>query len=141
MRSESWEARRSEVLGESQNLALPGVYILASPDIDRWKIGMSSNIERRVMGIAAEAPVRLRLVLAAITGGASSLTRRGLEGTLHSRLSGFRYNGEWFAIRGEDQPIASRLIGPYLTAHTLIAGPAYHLLGDDVWDVNVWADR
>lgn len=80
-----------------QNLFEPGhgahLYIIQSHTTGAFKIGRSSDPERRLQEIQVGSPFRCRLILV--------LPNQGhLEKTLHQQLKNFWSQGEWFLEPG-----------------------------------------
>lgn len=67
------------------------VYLIATVDRKRVKIGLSRNPRRRLRQLQTGHSDRLE-ILDLVPGG------RKLEAFLHSSLSDFRMQGEWFTV-------------------------------------------
>lgn len=67
------------------------VYVIGNAANCLVKIGHSAELDRRLMALQAQSPVKLTL-LGVFAGG------RDVEQTLHSALKLFRKHGEWFEL-------------------------------------------
>ena len=66
------------------------VYLAHSPDTELLKIGISSNVDKRIKSISTQSPVPVYLL--AVIKNASMET----ESRLHSKLAFANHHGEWF---------------------------------------------
>ncbi len=67
-----------------------GVYAVTAAEFDLVKVGMSNNIEKRIMQLASCSPFDLKLV--ALIEGAG----REKEEWVHQCLTPWHHRGEWF---------------------------------------------
>lgn len=83
-----YDARRWEKLNEAPR---SGVYVIRAEEVNRYKIGHASDIERRVRKMRVESPVHLTLIAHVPAWDAKKTERR-----LHKRFAEYRIRGEWF---------------------------------------------
>lgn len=72
-----------------------GVYVVHAEGTDRYKIGIASNLRRRLASLRAMSPVPLKLVLFIERRNRRDCSKH--ERDLHLRFAGSRLHGEWFA--------------------------------------------
>jgi hypothetical protein len=72
------------------------VYLIRA-DNGLYKIGLTSNIERRFNTLRAQSPIPLELIL--YVNGENA---RELERELHDKFSDKRHHGEWFELSDEN---------------------------------------
>lgn len=65
------------------------VYFIHAPEVRRVKIGYSTDVEKRLIGLQTSSPCALRLIKI-IPGG------KDLEQRLHYRFRAHHVDGEWF---------------------------------------------
>lgn len=70
------------------------VYFIFAPDVDRVKIGISKQPNRRLQALQRSSPVDLELL--GIFPGTEDE-----ESRLHSHFAKYLYRDEWFEVRGE----------------------------------------
>jgi len=83
------------------------VYIIKNLDIPRIKIGVSNDIERRIVTLQNAGGCRMEL------SWHSELLNNAyfIEGMLHNEFKEFRYIGEWFHIGAEYAiPVAIKFV-------------------------------
>lgn len=74
---------------ESGSHQIDCVYFAWSPEAASVKIGYSSNIKKRLIGLQTSSPYEL-VLFAYITGN------KEFEAALHENLKDYRLKGEWF---------------------------------------------
>lgn len=78
------------------------VYFLLAPELDRVKIGTTTDIERRMAEIGLWSPCALEIALV-IPGSYAT------EFSMHRAFGRFRLHGEWFDISGGGAPLLDYL--------------------------------
>ncbi len=96
---EAQERIREEIANEPPSSSYePGklrvVYFIEAPELNRVKIGVASNPERRFMNLSVGSPVELRI--AGVFFGSLYL-----EQYLHKKFAQFHVRGEWFEFAPE----------------------------------------
>lgn len=87
------------------------IYVLKAEGLDRYKIGYSSDVERRLIGMQSLSPVDLEC-LGVLEGGVPD------ERILHDQFDAFRVKGEWFRGSPEmDALVATLSPMPRRTRH------------------------
>lgn len=79
------------------------VYVLLAPHCNAIKIGVATDVTRRVKSPSTAHPYPLKL-LGTIKGG------RDLERALHRRFQEYRLGGEWFEATPELQEAVQQLV-------------------------------
>lgn len=74
-----------------------GVYVIKVQDTNQYKIGMTTNLARRIKQIRASNPFNVKLVYFVATEH-----YRSLEVHLHKLFKGYRGIGEWFYFQEDD---------------------------------------
>jgi len=88
--------RKPTHLENQQSTTRPGcVYLLKGERY--YKIGLSSNVNRRMEEISPRLPFETELICTIATED-----MHGLEAQLHELYAGKRANGEWFKLSDED---------------------------------------
>jgi hypothetical protein len=76
---------------------IPGyVYLLHVTDTSRYKIGLTTNLNRRIKQIGKQSPYPIELVHSFYTSNCSKS-----ESNLHIKYDSFRIHGEWFELSDE----------------------------------------
>lgn len=70
------------------------VYFIAADSVGMVKIGMTSNLEQRLIDLRVACPVSLRVVYHRPGG-------RWMESDYHKKFAAYRSHGEWFRFEGE----------------------------------------
>ncbi len=65
---------------------------------DTFKIGITSNPEKRFYSIENASPTKLKLELFGLFCFSNKHSARAVERNLHLRLENFRINADWFSI-------------------------------------------
>ena len=71
-----------------------GVYIVVADEFDRFKVGYSSDVERRLDQMQTCCPTKLRVLDVLVGAGFD------VEATIHSLLLEYHVIGEWFDVAG-----------------------------------------
>jgi hypothetical protein len=72
-------------------------YVYLAQSGERFKIGRTLSLERRISGLAGQLPEKIVLLHAIKTEDTS-----GIEAYWHRRFADQRLNGEWFALEPDD---------------------------------------
>lgn len=95
-KSEREQANIIAVIKQFQTNSESFVYLVSSGN--KYKIGFSTNIERRVRAFNTASPIPFR-ILAIVPGG------KALEGDLHKQFQDRYVSGEWFLFEKKEIPI------------------------------------
>jgi hypothetical protein len=90
------EIERARALG-GREPRISGVYVIRNPRGVNWKVGVSSNLFRRVDDISAGGPFPVEMVFHVETEAGLELEQRMLRA-----LAPFRTHGEWLELTTED---------------------------------------
>ena len=80
-------------------LKMWSIYVMAAPamkGLTYFKVGITSDIAKRVCGVQTGCPLRISRVWAIMVGGNGHA--QSVESAMHSKLSAFHSHGEWFAM-------------------------------------------
>lgn len=75
------------------------IYIMAAPamkGLTYFKVGITSDIAKRVCAVQTGCPLRISRVWVILAGGNGHA--QAVESAMHANLSAFHSHGEWFAM-------------------------------------------
>ena len=86
-----------------RSIKMWSIYIMAAPamkGLTYFKVGITSDIAKRVCGVQTGCPLRISRVWVILAGGNGHA--QAVESAMHSNLSAFHSHGEWFALETDN---------------------------------------